>query len=141
MTVRDIVIRYDSSRDFTVYQGAFSIDIIGRPLSEVVSIDIKPGEFPNSINLQSPGVVPVAILGSATLDVATIDPATVRLAGAAATGACGIEDVDADGVADLVCRVQTEDLQLNQDSTRGSLEARTFDGRQLVGDDSVRIVR
>lgn len=141
MTVRDVVIRYDSSTGYTAYQGAFSIDIIGRALNEVVSIDIKPGEFPNSINLQSAGVVPVAILGSATLDVATIDPATVRLAGAAATSACGIEDVTADRVPDLVCRVETKDLQLNQESTRGSLEARTFDGRQLVGDDSVRIVR
>ena len=32
-------------------------------------LDIKPGSCPNPINLRSNGVVPVAILGSATLDV------------------------------------------------------------------------
>ena len=31
--------------------------------------DIKPGSCPNPINLRSNGVVPVAVLGSATLDV------------------------------------------------------------------------
>ena len=42
-----------------------------------VDIDIKPGSDPNSINTRSNGVVPVAILGSATFDVTTIDVTTL----------------------------------------------------------------
>lgn len=47
-----------------------------------VAIDIKPGSYPNSINLGSNGVVPVAIFGSATFDVGQIDYATINLANA-----------------------------------------------------------
>lgn len=44
-----------------------------------VYIDIKPGSCPNSFNLKSQGVLPVAILGTANLDVTKIDPASIRL--------------------------------------------------------------
>jgi hypothetical protein len=46
-------------------------------------VDIKPGSCPNPINVSSPGVLPVAILGTVDLDVTTIDPVTVRLEGVA----------------------------------------------------------
>ncbi|HET7842359.1 MAG TPA: kelch repeat-containing protein [Terriglobia bacterium] len=48
----------------------------------MVSIDIKPGDSTNTINLKSNGVVPVAILGSKTFDPMTVDPSTVTFAGA-----------------------------------------------------------
>jgi hypothetical protein len=45
------------------------------PLTSVaVPIDIKPGSFPNSINPQSKGVIPVAILTTDTFDATTVDP-------------------------------------------------------------------
>jgi hypothetical protein len=47
-----------------------------------VSIDIKPGSYPNSINLCSHGVVPVAILSGDGFDATTIDPTSVMFAGA-----------------------------------------------------------
>ena len=37
----------------------------------IVAIDIKPGSYPNSINLKSNGKVPVAILSSPTFDATT----------------------------------------------------------------------
>ena len=40
----------------------------------VVLINIKPGSYPNSLNVKSKGVLPVAILGTAVFDVMTIDP-------------------------------------------------------------------
>ena len=52
-------------------------------LEREIAIDIKPGSFPNSINLGSNGVVPVAILSTDTFDASTVDPFTVTLAGAA----------------------------------------------------------
>jgi hypothetical protein len=39
-----------------------------------VPIDIKPGSATSPINLRSQGVIPVAILSTATLDATTVDP-------------------------------------------------------------------
>jgi len=47
-----------------------------------VDIDIKPGSYPNAINLGSHGLIPVAILSSEDFDAKTVDPDTVELAGA-----------------------------------------------------------
>jgi len=44
-----------------------------------VAIDVKPGEFPNVINLKSHGVVPVALFGSATFSVRNVKLDTVGL--------------------------------------------------------------
>ena len=41
--------------------------------------DIKPGSNPNSINLGSGGVVPVAILTTATFDAADVDQASLEI--------------------------------------------------------------
>ena len=50
-------------------------------LPEIVPVDVRPGSCPNPLNCKSKGILPVAILGTAALDVTQIDPATVRLAG------------------------------------------------------------
>jgi len=47
-----------------------------------VDIDIKPGSYPNSINLGSNGMIPVAILSSPYFDATQVDADTVALAGA-----------------------------------------------------------
>jgi hypothetical protein len=63
-----------------------------------VDFDIKPGSCPNPFKLGKAGVVPVAILGSETLDVADIDPTTVELSGPGGTAAplrWSVEDVAA----------------------------------------------
>jgi len=57
-----------------------------------VPVDIKPGSCPNPLNPKSKGVLPVAIAGTADLDVTQIDPATIRLEGVAPLR-WGYEDV------------------------------------------------
>jgi len=44
-----------------------------------VSVDIKPGSWPNPINKGSKGVISVAICGTEDFDVMTIDPASVMM--------------------------------------------------------------
>ena len=111
-----------------------------------ISIDIKPGDPDNTINLKSRGVVPVAILGSATFDPTTVDAATVRLAGApVATRGRGVPmtsvaDVNGDGYLDLLLHFRTQSLQLTSASTEAVLYGETFSGQRLRGADSVRIV-
>lgn len=69
-----------------------------------VAIDMKPGSFPNSINLGSKGKVPVAILSSADFDATAVDPLTVTVEGAGVelkgNGApmFSVQDVNEDGL-------------------------------------------
>jgi hypothetical protein len=57
-----------------------------------VAIDVKPQSCPNPLNTKSKGVIPVAILGNAGIDVTQIDPASLRLESVAAIRSW-IEDV------------------------------------------------
>jgi hypothetical protein len=112
----------------------------------IVSIDIKPGSFPNSINLGSRGRVPVAILSTAAFDARTVDPLSVTLAGASVhvkgkgAATASLEDVDGDGLVDLVVHVDTEALQLTDVDNEAVLTGSTFDGTPIKGTDTIRVV-
>lgn len=112
-----------------------------------VAIDIKPGSFPNNINLGSNGVVPVAIFGSATLDVHQIDPLTIKLANASVKlkgngqPQVNYSDVNGDGFTDITVHVLTDALQLTLSDVKADLEGQlTSGGTTIKGSDSVRIV-
>ena len=112
-----------------------------------VDIDIKPGSDPNSINLDSAGVIPVAILGSDTFDASTVDPSTVCLAGASvkligkgSKYSASLEDVNGDGYLDLVCRIETASFLVESGASTAVLEAETYDGQRIRGEDTIRIV-
>jgi hypothetical protein len=62
------------------------------PLATHVSVDIKPQGCPNPINVGAEGVLPVAILGTASFDVTTVDPSSVQLRGVPALRST-LEDV------------------------------------------------
>jgi len=84
-----------------------------------IVIDIKPGSYPNSINLGSNGVIPVAILSTDEpyFDATFISADTVFLAGSGvAVRGKGSkllahkEDVNGDDILDLVVQVETHNL-------------------------------
>lgn len=59
-------------------------DMASKPcpnVTETPYIDIKPASCPNPLNVDSGGVLPVAILGTEDFDVNEVDPATVELEG------------------------------------------------------------
>ena len=56
-----------------------SLVVLYTPLP--VAVDIKPQSCPNPKNITDRGVLPVAILGTASFDVNQVDPATVKLEG------------------------------------------------------------
>jgi len=108
------------------------------PIIEV-NIDIKPGSDPNSINLKSKGVVPVAVLTAEDFDASTIDPATVEFAGASPVRST-LEDVGGDDNLDMLFHFKTQDLDLDEDSTEATLTGTTHDGQLIQGTDTVNIV-
>jgi hypothetical protein len=111
------------------------------PETETVEIDIKPGSFPNSINLKSKGNVPVAIFSGPTFDATTVDRSTVTFAGASPLliGESP-EDINGDGLLDIVLHFNIQDLNLQPGDTEASLTGRTFDGQEFEAWDSVRII-
>jgi len=104
-----------------------------------VSIDIKPGSDPNSINLKSRGVVPVAVLTTDDFDASTVDPSTVLFADASPLR-WALEDVDDDGDVDLLFHFKTQELELTGDSTEAALTGTTYDEQPIQGTDTVNIV-
>jgi hypothetical protein len=118
-----------------------------------VDIDVKPGSDPNSINLKSKGLLPIAILGSETVDVKEIDPSTIKIGtvGLATRGssrdpklAFSYEQVNGDEDVDMMVFFDIQELV-----SQGALDATTLqliltgefeDGTPLVGIDLVSIV-
>lgn len=124
-----------------IYPVQFVIDLKTR------RVNIKPGSEPNSINLSSAGVIPVAILSLPTFDATTVDPESVllegsgvKLVGKSERLLCNQEDVNGDGMLDLICKFQTDQLQVEVGDSVAELTATTFDGTPIRGEDSVRIV-
>lgn len=115
--------------------GAF----IGEPVPKPITIDIKPGSNPNSINLKSKGVVPVAVLTTEDFDASTIDPSTVKFAGASPLR-WTMEDVDGDGDTDMGFHFETQELNLDEQSTEATLIGLTYGGMPFQGKDTVNIV-
>jgi len=116
-----------------------------------VYIDIKPGSNPNPISSKKNGVVPVAILTTDTFDATQVDPETVIFAGASPVR-WSLEDVlvspeypdgpasGPDGDIDLLLFFNAQDLQLSNGDETASLTAMTFDGEEICGEDTVKLL-
>jgi len=110
----------------------------------VVPLDIKPGGSPNSINLDAPGKLSVAVLSTATFNAASIDPATVRFGRTGTETAAlkhSLEDVNKDGLKDFVCQFEIQEIGLVCGDTSATLTAYTTGGVPIKGSDSVNVVR
>ena len=117
--------------------GAYEVDVL------TVSIDIKPDSHPNSINPYSRGVIPVAIFGSDTIDVAEIDVTALAFGpdGASLAHMNGhLQDVNLDGITDLVTHYRTQDTGIACGDESATLTGETLDGQPIEGTDSIQTV-
>jgi hypothetical protein len=109
-----------------------------------VIIDIKPGGFPNSVNPQSSGKTPVAIISTVGFQApAQVDQSSLTFGhtgNEVSLVSCRSEDVNGDGVLDLACHFNTSASGFQPGDTRGILRGKTLSGTPLYGRDSVRIV-
>ena len=112
-----------------------------------VGIDIKPGSFPNSINPNNEGRIPVAIFSNPSFDApAKVDQTSLyfgRTGNEDSLDFCsGAEDVNGDSLPDLVCHFTTNLTGFQKGNTQGILKGLTNDSIPifLLARDSVRIV-
>jgi hypothetical protein len=117
-----------------------------------VAIDIKPADAANDINLNSGGLLPVAVLTTADFDAATVDTSDLsrirfgNVSGAARVSPVrsALDDVDGDGDLDLVLFFSVPDIRgtgaLTADSTEAEITGFTTDSTPIRGTDAVRIV-
>ena len=111
-----------------------------------VLIDIKPGSFPNTIQLRSHGQLPVAILGTSSFAVSAVDPTTVTFAGAPVSSHtngslfAAYDDVNNDGIIDLLLHFSIENVQLSSGDTTAILFGQLHDSTSITGQDSVRVL-
>ena len=134
----------------------------GTPPTMSVQMDIKPNTFPNDLNLGAKGTLPVAIFGSASLDVKTINVSSLQLAGSPVAAkknnsndpckvnignfqaACS--DINGDGILDLIAQFvipTASQLHLapGQVDTTAVLTGSFMNGAPITASDSVHIVK
>jgi hypothetical protein len=141
----DVVVFIDNT-EVTIVPGQ-SVYVDDGVVGEAISIDIKPGSDDNCINSDGHGIIPVAILGSPTLDVTHIDPASVQLEGLSVKIAgknnkllTYFEDVNNDEYTDLVVQIEDTDLTFAEGTTKATLSCYLENGALLKGVDNIRIV-
>lgn len=114
---------------------------VGPPMGEPVQIDIKPGDYPNAINPLSLGLVPVAILGSASFDGGDVDVSTLAFGpgGAAPVEPPGSQlvDVNEDGFTDLLSHYATPEIGLAIGDTIACVSGETLDATPFEACDDV----
>ncbi len=123
------------------------------PEPTAILVDIKPGSFPNSVNLKSKGVLPIAILSTEEFDATQVkfdtlmfgDPLLIDNGGTAVSPLrSALEDVSGDGLLDLTLKFSVAEMvkhgALVPDTLDGILIGLLVDGTSITGMDSIRIV-
>jgi uncharacterized protein (DUF2141 family) len=132
--------------DITVTDADVPVDF-GLRMYMDVPVDVKPGSDVNPLNLKSKGVLPVAILGTDSMDVAMIDPASLRFNGVPPLrwsygDACG-----QDGFEDMILKFSTPEIAATLGNVqRGdivtlTMEGNLLDGIMVLGEEMVLIVQ
>jgi hypothetical protein len=171
-TVLDIASSEGAFRTFYVDSNVNDVEVIkengyfANPVP--VYVDIKPGSWPNPINVRSRGTLAVAICGTEDFDVLTVDPARVQLhsedvergvyplrwswedvATPYATDCGGGHALEGDGIIDLVFHFDTREVATVLTLTGNVGETlplivtgkllEEYDGALILGQDYVRI--
>jgi hypothetical protein len=109
-----------------------------------VQIEIKPPSTPPvSINPRSEGDTPVAILGTATFQVSSIDASSLRLGPGGSIPSPNqvhFEDVNGDGIIDLVAQFPTQKIGIRCNDTALFLTGKITSGAAIQGSEELQTV-
>jgi uncharacterized delta-60 repeat protein len=119
---------------------------LGAPSAISVVVDVKPGTEHNVVRLQDHGVVPVAILTTTSFDAATVDSASVCFGDAEDPsrrdctekhGSGHLEDVNGDGMPDLLLHYEVQETGIDAGDTQACLSGTTHAGNAIEGCDRI----
>jgi hypothetical protein len=111
-----------------------------------INIDIKPGhgDSPVPINPKSKGKIPVALLGSRDFRVSEVNVTSLTFGytgdEASLSKCSGREDVNDDGVPDMVCHFENQLAAFSPTSEEAILKGRLDDGRLFEGRGRLKVV-
>lgn len=112
-----------------------------------INIDIKPGDGDSAapINPKSKGKIPVALLSSAEFNAVTVKTDSLRFGptgSEASLSTCGNdgEDVNGDGLLDLVCHFDNQRAAFSVTDEEGIVKGMTDDGRAFEGRGRLKVV-
>jgi hypothetical protein len=137
---------YAGFPSFAPYDASQFADLRIAAATQKVDIDIRPGRFPNVIDLGSDRPMVVAVLSSPTFDApAAIDRTSLtfgRTGDEKTMVECRVKpkDVNGDRLGDLVCRFDGRRAGFTVADTMGTLKGITRAGTSIQGVDSIRIV-
>ena len=138
----------NAAGDLTVtlpdFEGSFAFQLRGLPALDVL-IDIRPRGRRNRINPNARGAVFVVILTTSVaagepldFDASFVTPSSVRFGpGAALALGSRLVDLGRDGDLDLLLAFRKQDTGLMCGDTTAVLTGETYEGRAIVGSDSV----
>jgi hypothetical protein len=112
-----------------------------------LELDIMPGSETNPINSNSKGLIPVAIFSKPGFDAPSmVDQSTLRFGYHGVENSLAFcnsdgEDVNNDGLPDLVCHFETGSTKFSTDSRRGVLRGYSINGAYMYGFDTVNVLR
>ena len=135
------------TRTRSLSSGEYTLTISGvsSPVQHI-NIDIKPGSAERApVNPKAKGTVPVALLSSKDFNAADVDPVSLSFG---ATGdekslrRCGKEgeDVNGDGLRDLVCHFDNEVAKFQRGDTVGVVKGKTKSGKAIEGRGDLKVV-
>jgi hypothetical protein len=122
--------------------GSVSLSI-SEPLT--VLVDIKPDDLSNSVNTSNNGTIPVAILSSSAFDATTqVNRNSLTFGRTGEENSLAFppkpEDVNGDGLMDLICHFDTQRTNLTADDSQAVLLGKMITGTVIQGMDFVQVV-
>jgi hypothetical protein len=129
-----------SAAFFSIVLAATVLSVVPAAQTLRVTIDIKPGDSPTTIEPERQGVIPVAILTTPTFDAALVDISTVAI-GPTGTEAevfrAMFDDVDRDGDTDRLLLFRQQEMGISCTDKVIVLKGKTTDGRTIEGSETV----
>jgi len=121
--------------------------LFGEQQPTTITIDIIPASPDNIVRPGAWRLLPVAILGSAELEVTSINPRTIRLngvdimlVGKSDKSLCVEKDINDDTYMDLLCDVRSTGFKIDEGDYAIIIKAGTYSGESLRGEDRIKIV-
>lgn len=105
-----------------------------------VSVDVKPGDTPTTVEADRGGMIPIAILTTPQFDATSVDATTIRV-GPTGTEAevfrSMTEDVNRDGRTDLLMLVRLQEMSVKCGDKAIRVTGKTKSGADIEGSETV----